>query len=106
VAWRNKTFQLAEGDNIIGRDPRSAVWIEAAGVSRRHAKIHVDGVNRRATAHDLGSTNGTFVGRVPVQGELLLADGDTLRVGTVELTIHLWATDKAPETKRIRRRTR
>jgi DNA-binding winged helix-turn-helix (wHTH) protein len=104
VVWRNRTFPLSEGDNIIGRDPRCAVWVEAAGVSRRHARIRVESVNRRVALEDLDSTNGTFVRRSPVDGEVLLADGDVVQVGTVQLTVHLWATDKAPETKRIRRR--
>jgi DNA-binding winged helix-turn-helix (wHTH) protein len=104
VAWRDKTFPLAEGDNIIGRDPRCAVWVDAAGVSRRHARIVVDSSARRVKLDDLGSTNGTFVRRSPVRADVPLADGDVIHVGTVEMTIHLWATDKAPETKRIRRR--
>jgi len=104
VAWRNKTFPLSEGDNVIGRDPRCAVWLDAPGVSRRHAKIRVESANRRVALEDLGSTNGTFVRRSPVDGEVPLADGDAIQMGTVDLTVHLWATDKAPETKRIRPR--
>ena len=104
VAWRNKTFPLADGENIIGRDPRCAVWVDVPGVSRRHARIRVDSAARRVVLDDLGSTNGTFVRRSPVRAGFQLADGDVMQVGAVELTIHLWATDKAPETKRIRRR--
>jgi DNA-binding winged helix-turn-helix (wHTH) protein len=106
VAWNNKTSTLSEGDNIVGRDPRCSVWIDAAGVSRRHARIYVDSGNRRVTLEDLGSTNGTFVRRARVDKEVTLADGDVVHLGTVDLTVHLWATDKVPETKRIRRRTR
>jgi DNA-binding winged helix-turn-helix (wHTH) protein len=104
VAWGNKTCPLAEGDNVIGRDPRSNVWLDAPGVSRRHARIRVDGANRRVTLEDLGSTNGTFLRRSLVRTEIELADGDDIKVGTVVLTIRLWASDKAPHTKRIRRR--
>jgi len=104
VAWRNKTFPLSEGDNIIGRDPRCAVWLDAAGVSRRHARIRVESVTRRVTLEDLESMNGTLVRGAPVDRDVPVGDGDAIHVGTVELTIHLWATDKAPETKRIRRR--
>jgi DNA-binding winged helix-turn-helix (wHTH) protein len=103
LAWRNKTFPLSEGENIVGRDPRCAVWLDAPGVSRRHARIRVDSLARRVSLEDLGSTNGTSVRRVPVQVEVALADGDQIDVGTVQLTVRLWATDKAPETRRIRR---
>jgi DNA-binding winged helix-turn-helix (wHTH) protein len=106
VAWRTKTFPLGEDENIIGRDPRCAVWVDAPGVSRRHARILVDRTARRVVLEDLDSTNGTFVGRSPVRAGVQLTDGDVIQVGAVELTIHLWATDKAPETRRIRRARR
>jgi pSer/pThr/pTyr-binding forkhead associated (FHA) protein len=106
VGWNGKTRPLAEGDNVIGRDPRSDIWLDAPGVSRRHAIIRVDSGNRRVTLEDLGSTNGTFVRRAPIDGELALTDGDLIQVGTVDLTVHLWAGDAAPETKRIRRRNK
>jgi len=105
VIWNGRTQQLAEGDNIIGRDPRSDVWLDADGVSRRHAIIRVDGNNRRVRLEDLDSTNGTFVGHASVQGEVALSDGDLIHVGTVDLTVRLWAADKLPDTKKIRRRS-
>jgi pSer/pThr/pTyr-binding forkhead associated (FHA) protein len=101
--WNRKTYQLSEGENIIGRDPRSDVWLDVPGVSRRHAIIRVNSTNRHVMLEDLGSTNGTFVRRAPVDGEVPLTDGDLVRVGTVDLTVRLWA---ATETKRIRRRTK
>jgi DNA-binding winged helix-turn-helix (wHTH) protein len=104
VAWNGKTCQLSEGDNIIGRDPRSDIWLDAPGVSRRQAIIHVDSSQRRVTIEDLGSTNGTSVRGTPVVAEIALTDGDPIQVGTVDLTVRLWAADNAPETKRIRRR--
>ena len=104
VAWSGKTAQLAEGDNIIGRDPRSDIWLDAPGVSRRHAIIRVDSGQRRVTLEDLASTNGTFLRRAPIAAAAALTDGDLIQVGTVDLTVRLWAADQAPETKRIRRR--
>jgi pSer/pThr/pTyr-binding forkhead associated (FHA) protein len=104
--WKRKTYQLSEGDNIIGRDPRSDVWLDVPGVSRRHAIIRVNSSDRRVTLEDLESTNGTFVRRAPVGGEVALTDGDLIRVGTIDLTVRLWAADTATETKRIRRRTK
>ena len=106
VVWNRKTCPLSEGDNVIGRDPRSDVWLDVPGVSRRHAIIRVNSSNRRVMLEDLGSTNGTLVRRTPVDGEVALTDGDLIRVGTVDLTVRLWATDTATETKRIRRRTK
>jgi len=106
VVWEGRTWQLSEGDNVIGRDPRSDVWLDARGVSRRHAIIRVDSRTRRVTLEDLGSTNGTFVRREAVDAEAALNDGDLVQVGTVDLTVRLWAADNAPGTTRIQRRTR
>jgi DNA-binding winged helix-turn-helix (wHTH) protein len=105
VVWKGRSYRLAEGDNIIGRDPRSDLWLDADGVSRRHAIIRVDSNNRRAKLEDLGSTNGTFVERASVEGEVALSDGDLIQVGTVDLTVHLWPADQLPDTKKIRRRS-
>jgi len=104
VAWSGKTCQLSEGDNVIGRDPRSSVWVDAPGVSRRHAVIRVDSGGRRVTLEDLESTNGTFLRRARVHAETALTDGDVIKIGASDLTVRLWATDKVPETRRIRRR--
>jgi len=106
LVWNGRTHALAEGDNLVGRDPQSDVWLDADGVSRRHAMIRVNSSNRRVTLEDLGSTNGTFVRRTAVDEEVVLTDRDLIRVGKVDLTVRLWATDTATETKRIRRRTR
>jgi DNA-binding winged helix-turn-helix (wHTH) protein len=106
VEWKAKTISLSEGDNIIGRDPRCSGWLDAPGVSRQHARIRIDSANRRVALADLGSTNGTFVRRARVETEVALTDGDAVKVGTIDLTIRLWATDEAPATKRIRRKSK
>jgi DNA-binding winged helix-turn-helix (wHTH) protein len=104
VVWNGKAYPLTEGDNVIGRDPQSDIWLDAEGVSRRHAIIRVDSRNRRVRLEDLGSTNGTFVGRSAVEHEVALSDGDLIHVGTVDLTVRLRATDTLAETKKIGRR--
>jgi len=104
VVWKGRTFPLSEGDNVIGRDPGCSVWLDAPGVSRRHARIRIDSSNRRVALDDLGSTNGTLVRRSRIQGDVILNDGDPITIGTVDLIIRLWSADKVPETKRIRRK--
>lgn len=104
LLWNGNTYALAEGDNLIGRDPQCDVWLDADGVSRRHAVIRVDSRNRRVRLEDLGSTNGTFVGRAAVEGEIALSDGDVIQAGTVDLTVRVRASDTLPETRRIGRR--
>jgi DNA-binding winged helix-turn-helix (wHTH) protein len=79
----DREIALGEGEHLIGRGPDVAVWIDAVGVSRRHARIVVSG--GRATLEDLGSKNGTYLGGKKLQGPSELSDGDTINVGSVVL---------------------
>jgi DNA-binding winged helix-turn-helix (wHTH) protein len=102
VVFQDRTFRLSEGDTLVGRDPQCAVWLHEPGVSRRHASIRIDSGDRRVTLHDLGSTNGTFVRRSRVRTAVDLGDGDSIRIGSVELTFRLWAEGTGSKTKRRR----
>jgi DNA-binding winged helix-turn-helix (wHTH) protein len=102
----DRTFRLGEGQNIIGRDPTSAVWLDSPSVSRRHARLTVESPTRRVMLEDLGSTNGCFVGGVAVHGPVDLSDGDAITIGSVELRVYLWNAEKAAETTRIPRNPR
>ena len=103
LAWRNQTFPLSEGDNIIGRDPQCTVWLDVSGVSRQHARIQIDSATRTVALEDLKSTNGTFLRRSPVGAREPLTDGDVIGIGSVELRFREWSQDKLRETERIRR---
>ena len=104
LIWKDKTFVLAEGNNIIGRDPTCQVWVDGAGISRQHARIRVDGAINRVELEDLNSTNGTFVQHAPVGAAVTLANGDVIKIGSVELRFRAWSADKARATERIRRK--
>jgi DNA-binding winged helix-turn-helix (wHTH) protein len=103
LTWKGTTFPLADGDNVIGRDPRCTVWLDVPGVSRRHAKIHIDHARRHVTLEDLDSTNGTFVRGSRVASPVALENDDLIKIGSVDLRLRLWTTDDGPKTKRIRR---
>jgi len=70
---------LAEGENLIGRDPDVEIRIDIGGVSRRHAKIVVDGAD--VTLEDLSSKNGTYLRGRRIQKPTRLAHGDEIRIG-------------------------
>jgi DNA-binding winged helix-turn-helix (wHTH) protein len=78
---------LTEGENILGRAPDAAVWIDAPGVSRHHARIRIDG--RSATVEDLGSKNGTFLQGRRVLGPSPLDDGSQIRLGSYVVTFRI-----------------
>src|SRR6266849_1548046 len=52
---------------ILGRDNSATLAVPMDGVSRRHARIVVEG--DAYWLEDLGSTNGTFVNGAPVTGD-------------------------------------
>jgi DNA-binding winged helix-turn-helix (wHTH) protein len=103
LALNDRTFMLGMGDNIIGRAPHCHVWLDAAGVSRKHAKIQIAEAGRQASIEDLGSTNGTFVrgARLVAPGDL--TDGDVIQIGASTLTFRMWSIGSMKKTERIRR---
>ncbi len=85
LIWADRAIALREGENILGREPDATVRIDVYSVSRRHAQIVVSGDS--ATLEDLGSKNGTFLMGEAVTKPRPLADGDRLRIGSVEMTV-------------------
>lgn len=65
------------------------------GVSRHHARILVS--KGEATLEDLGSKNGTFVGRARVTSARL-SDGDEIRLGQLTMTFRIEAPQGPTET--------
>jgi DNA-binding winged helix-turn-helix (wHTH) protein len=86
LTWGSREFRLAAGDSVIGRDPDAHVSIDDPMVSRRHARIVIDG--DRAALEDLGSKNGTFVGASRITGRHTLRDGDQIGIAELTLTFH------------------
>jgi hypothetical protein len=76
-----RQIALTEGENILGRARDAAIWIDAPGVSRHHARILLLG--QQATVEDLGSKNGTFLKGQPVREPVPLVDGDQIRLGSL-----------------------
>ena len=103
LTWKDRTFVLTEGDNFIGRDPACAVWLDHAGVSRRHARIRVAPGREQAVLDDLESTNGTFIGQQQISEPTTLQDGDLITVGPVPVRFRAWS-DRPARTRRLRRR--
>jgi pSer/pThr/pTyr-binding forkhead associated (FHA) protein len=79
------TFRLTPGAvKTVGRAPRADFILDVALVSRFHCRLTAAAENLEVV--DLKSTNGTFVNDKRV-AQAMLAAGDRLRVGRVELTI-------------------
>lgn len=78
---------LRQGVNLIGRAPEADIRIESSKVSRRHARITVDGDT--AVVEDLGSKNGTFVGGSRIEEPTPLGHGDQLRLGQLAAVLSI-----------------
>jgi DNA-binding winged helix-turn-helix (wHTH) protein len=96
LVWATRQVSLTEGVNIVGRGTDASVWIDAAGVSRHHARIIVR--QKEATLEDLGSKNGTYVGAHRVTSPRPLADGDQIRLGSVVITFRIPQSPGSTET--------
>ena len=102
LSWKERSFALAPGPNVIGRDPRSQIWLDDESVSRRHARISVE--QDVASIEDLDSTNGTLLNREPLASPAVLRDGDVVDVGSLQLTFRTLANTSA-RTRRLRERS-
>lgn len=81
-----------EGAELLAGRSRDCIFrLEDPSVSRRHARFRCsrEGTLPCVYVEDLGSTNGTHIGRRPVEGSLKLFDGDRLYIGDVVLRFRL-----------------
>jgi DNA-binding winged helix-turn-helix (wHTH) protein len=97
LVWRARRVSLTEGENLIGRDPTSRLWLDYSTVSRRHARIVLSEAG--ALLEDLGSKNGTKVGGARVTKPIMLRDGDHLGFGKMLVTYRELAASPATETE-------
>lgn len=102
LTFDGRTAPVDDGETIIGRDPRCDVWLDAEGVSRRHARLSVPRDDDQVQLEDLASTNGTFVGRSRITGQRALKDGDVIRIGSATLTFRASSGSLSAKTKRLK----
>jgi DNA-binding winged helix-turn-helix (wHTH) protein len=97
LVLRDRRVVLREGENIVGRQPGSAVWLEASGISRRHARIVIDQAGVRL--EDLGSKNGTTVDGERVRTPVVLSDGDRVAFASVAGVYRTSSAGMSTETR-------
>lgn len=74
-----KAFPLEKNELFIGRDLNNDVVINDPEMSRRHARLIVQGGG--FVLEDLGSTNGTFIKGQRLSGPYFLNPGDMITFG-------------------------
>jgi hypothetical protein len=100
VCWLispTRALPLVEGMQIIGRDPVLDLFLDSPKVSRRHARIEINGP--RATIEDLGSKNGSFVRHRKIAAPTLLQDGDEIQIGRFAFVFRRHAAPTTTETE-------
>ena len=75
-------FYLTKEEIMLGRDPTSDIFLNDITVSRKHAKISMEGSN--FIIADIGSLNGTYINQERVERATLKA-GDELQIGKFKL---------------------
>ena len=81
---QTQVIELKLGLNRFGRVQSNDFQIEHPTISSRHCDVVVN--EHGVLVHDRDSTNGTFVNGEPIK-EALLAAGQVLRLGDVELLV-------------------
>lgn len=75
-------FLLDQPVTLAGRHPDSDIFLDDITVSRRHAEFRL--ANSEFRIIDVGSLNGTYVNRAPVES-VVLANGDEIQIGQFRL---------------------
>ena|SRR5829696_1693805 len=82
------SLPLRSGGILIGRNPECALVLDDDYASGRHCRIQPDPSGRDGwVVEDLGSTNGTFIGRDRLTGSRPVEVGTTLRIGKTVLEL-------------------
>ena len=76
-------YKVAGEQMVIGRGQNAEIQIIDEGISRRHARVFVNG--QSVLIEDCGSTNGTFLNGQKLGGREVLKDGDKIQVGSTTI---------------------
>lgn len=83
LGFDGKRFEVKQRRVVIGRSRECDIQLPDTNVSRRHAELRQEGASYWIV--DLGSTNGVEVNGKRVK-RAELSDGDTITVGSTEVT--------------------
>lgn len=91
VIWGNRSIAIGPAESVLGRSLDADIRFDVPGVSRRHARIVVDG--EHVALEDLGSQNGTYLRGERIRGRAKLVDGDEVRLGPVSIVFRHVSAD-------------
>ncbi len=85
IGERELAIPLTSGELTVGRGADCDVRLEEPSVSRRHARLRIDGA--AAEVEDLGSSNGTLLDGQRLQAPACLEAGQLLTLGNLQLQV-------------------
>jgi serine/threonine protein kinase len=80
-----RSYSIAPGEYLIGRGASCHIPLDAANVSRMHARLSFTG--HRLLIEDLQSANGTFIAGERVELPTPLQSGSEVHIGAARLTV-------------------
>jgi pSer/pThr/pTyr-binding forkhead associated (FHA) protein len=80
-------FLLDADVTTVGRHPNNDIFLDDVTVSRKHAQFVRTA--QGFAVRDVGSLNGTYVGRQRIEGEAPLRNGDEVQVGKFRFLFQL-----------------
>ncbi|WP_373047366.1 adenylate/guanylate cyclase domain-containing protein [Vulgatibacter sp.] len=78
-------YELPEGETLLGRGEENHIVLAGALVSRRHARLVVEGEGLLVA--DAGSRNGTLLNGMPLEAAARLDAGDRVEIGENRLRV-------------------
>jgi len=106
VVFRDRVLETVPFDRPmlrVGRMPENDLVIDNLGVSRFHARLHLD--ERRVFLEDAGSENGCLVNGERLAGRREIAPGDRIAIGKHELRVRSASQADEPGQKPGRRKS-
>lgn len=95
IIYDGREIGLQRGENLVGRSRDCRVRVDSTRVSRRHARITVDG--QAALIEDCGSRNGTWVGGQRASGRVRLNDGDDIGIAGIRMLFRVFTPSHGTE---------
>jgi len=91
-----QTCHLPDGNYSLGRAGENHIVVAHSTVSDRHCELLV--YRDEVIVRDNDSRNGTFVDEVAVHGQKGICNGQRLRVGDIQLRVHIDPPDDPDDT--------
>ena len=88
LIWLSREISVGEGETILGRSRHATIFIDDESVSRRHARLTIDGGS--IVLEDLGSKNGTMLNGQRLGGPAAVADGAHITFGSVAMIFRVF----------------